>query len=188
MEITHKIRTSFKTLASKKATATWQLKKSLSNNKLLWKVMPSRWSMEWKHTHWKKGFLLLLLLKVCGLLLFRKSKKTFGILWSVWVFFAFLGIKGLNKYCLLVVFSSISVANTKIIFVYNFVAPLKWHNTIVKKSYLNVTACNVDFNLVIKLDNSFCDWLHYRYRPTSTHRLFLIFNSIVRHYIEKHFC
>ena len=60
----------------------------------------------------------------------------------------------------MVVFSDISVADTKIIFVYNFVAPLKWHNTIVKKSYLNFIACNVDFNLVIKLDNSFCDWLH----------------------------
>ena len=94
------MRTSFKTLASKKATATWRLRKSLSNNKLLWKVMPSRCSMVWKHTHWRKGFLLLVLLKVCGLLLFRKSKKTFGILWSVWVFFAFLGVKGLNKFCL----------------------------------------------------------------------------------------
>ena len=33
VEITHKIRTSFKTLASKKA-ATWRLKKSQSNDKL----------------------------------------------------------------------------------------------------------------------------------------------------------
>ena len=132
----------------------------------------------------------------------EKVKKTFGILWSVWVFFAFLGVKGLNKFCLweanLLVYIDFwfDVRNCKFIvknsiikcWMYNFVAPLKWHNTIVKKSYLNVIACNVDFNLVIKLDNSFCDWLHYWYRPTSTHRLFLIFNSIVRHYIEKRFC
>ena len=58
-------------------------------------------------------------------------------------------------------FSPISVASTKIIFVYNNVAPLKLHNTIVKKGYLKVIACDVDFMLVWKLENSLCDWLGY---------------------------
>ena len=37
VEITHKIRTSFITLASKKATI-WRLKQSQSNDKILWEV------------------------------------------------------------------------------------------------------------------------------------------------------
>ena len=48
--------------------------------------------------HWRKGFSHQPLLKVCASFLFRQSKKTRGILWSVGVFFAFL--KRQNKYCL----------------------------------------------------------------------------------------
>ena len=40
-----------------------------------------------EHTHWTEGFPQLLLLKVCGAFLFRQSKKTCGLLWSVWAFF-----------------------------------------------------------------------------------------------------
>ena len=105
------------------------------------------------HTHRRKGFLELLLLKVCGSFLFRQSeKKTSGSLWSVRVFFTFLEKRRLNKYCLweanlvfymnifalirlsakfikqqfkiLVVLSPTFVADTKIIFAYNFIAPL----------------------------------------------------------------
>ena len=96
----------------------------------------------------------LLLLKVCGSFIFRQSDKTCGIPWSVWVFFAFLEVRRLNKYCLweanlvfyrnilvwcdkvkiccekknikmLVVLSPIFVADTKIMFGCNFVAPLR---------------------------------------------------------------
>ena len=42
-----KIRTSFKTLISKKATI-WRLKESQSNNKRLQKTMTSSYQMEWK--------------------------------------------------------------------------------------------------------------------------------------------
>ena len=45
VEIMHKIWTSFKTLASKKA-GTWHLKKSLSNDRLLWKVMSSSYHLK----------------------------------------------------------------------------------------------------------------------------------------------
>ena len=88
------------------------------------------------------------LLRVCGSFLFRQSKKTRGILWFVWVFFAFLKVRRRNKFnflyvdiwfgvteCkfivknssfeLLVVFSPIFVADTKKSSVYNVVAPLK---------------------------------------------------------------
>ena len=93
------------------------------------------------------------LLKVYGSFLFRLSEKTRGIRSSVWVFFAFLEVRRGMKYCLrgkfsflnvdiwfdvtkckfiaknssfelLVVFPSIFVADTKITFFYNFVAPL----------------------------------------------------------------
>ena len=56
---------------------------------------------------------------------------------------------------------------------------LKLLNTIVKEGFLKVIACNVDSIMVIKLENSLCDWQGDRYRATSTHSLFLIFNSIV---------
>ena len=51
VEKMHKIRTSFKTLASKRAATfhkslSWDLKKYHSNNKLLWKVMSSSYHME----------------------------------------------------------------------------------------------------------------------------------------------
>ena len=50
--------------------------------------------------HTGEKTLQLPLLKVCGSFLFRQSKKTRGILWSVWVFFAFLEVRRRNKYCL----------------------------------------------------------------------------------------
>ena len=51
-------------------------------------------------THWRKDFLLLLLLEVCGWFLFGQSKKKRGIVWSVLVFFAFTEVRRLNEYCL----------------------------------------------------------------------------------------
>ena len=48
VEITRKIRTSFKTMASQKAT-TWRLKQSQSNNKLSPKVMSFSYHKEQKH-------------------------------------------------------------------------------------------------------------------------------------------
>ena len=45
VEITHKMRTSFKTLASRKA-ATWHLKKSLSNIHFSQKVISSSYHIE----------------------------------------------------------------------------------------------------------------------------------------------
>ena len=104
----HKIRTSFKTLASKKV-AKWRLKKSQSNDKLSRKVMSFSYNrmknihqskLYQYYTHWRKDFLQLPLLKVCGSFLFRQSKKTRGIIWSVWVFFAFLEVRRQNKYSL----------------------------------------------------------------------------------------
>ena len=47
VEITHKIRTFLKTLASSKAT-TWRLTKSQSNDELLSKAMSSRYHIEQK--------------------------------------------------------------------------------------------------------------------------------------------
>ena len=88
---------------------------------------------------WKKGFLQLLQLKVCMLLLIRQSKKNLYIRWSVYILSTFLEKRGTNKYWLrkvfhsilkkrqvkmLDVFSPIFVANTTIIFGYNFVVPL----------------------------------------------------------------
>ena len=46
------------------------------------------------------------LLKVCG---FVSCKKTRGILWSVWVFFAFLEVRRRNKYWLSGKFSFLNV-------------------------------------------------------------------------------
>ena len=46
-----------------------------------------------QHTHWRKGFLQLVLVKVCGSFLFRQSKKTRGILWSIQAIFAFLEVR-----------------------------------------------------------------------------------------------
>ena len=81
--ITHKIRTPFKTLASKKITA-WRLKQSQSNDKLLLKVISSSCHIEQKpfselsctnNTHLRTGFLLLPLLQVCESFLSRQTKK-----------------------------------------------------------------------------------------------------------------
>ena len=102
VEITHKIRTFFKTLASKNVAKS-RLKKSQSNDKLSRKAMFFSYHREWKtfiEASWRKYCLQLPLLNVCGSFLFRQSKKTRGILWSVWVFFAFLEVKRRNKYCL----------------------------------------------------------------------------------------
>ena len=52
------------------------------------------------NTHWRKGFLQLPLLKVCGSFLFWQSQKTRGILWSIQVIFAFPEGRRQNKYCL----------------------------------------------------------------------------------------
>ena len=82
----------------------------------------------------------------CETFLFRQSKKACSIIWSTWVFFAFLEKRRPNKYCswkvnlvfhikrfssqsvnlfwVLVVFPPIFVVNTKIIYSYDFVAPL----------------------------------------------------------------
>ena len=85
--MTHKMWTSFKTLASKKVTV-W-LKKSQSNNKLLYnssshtiKNIEASCSSN-AHTG-EKGFLQLLLVNVCGLFLFGQSKKNvyFGLIES----------------------------------------------------------------------------------------------------------
>ena len=43
------------------------------------------------HTHWRKGLLQLLLLKVCRSFLFGQVNER-GILWSVGIFFAFLEV------------------------------------------------------------------------------------------------
>ena len=42
----------------------------------------------------------LLLLNFCEFLLLWQCKKTWNVLWSVWVFFAFLKKRRPNKYCL----------------------------------------------------------------------------------------
>ena len=108
VEITHKIRTAFKTLDSKKASI-WRLKLPQRNYKLLWKVRSSSYHTEQKtfieasftnDTYWRKRFLELLLLAVCGSLLFRQSEKTCVVLWSAWVFIAFLQVRTLSKYCM----------------------------------------------------------------------------------------
>ena len=52
------------------------------------------------YTHWRKRFLKLLLWKVYGSFLLRQTEKTCDTLWFVWVFFAFLGVRRLHKYCL----------------------------------------------------------------------------------------
>ena len=52
------------------------------------------------HAHLQKTFLQLLLLKVCETFIFRQSKKLCSILWSIWVFFAFLEKRRSNRYCL----------------------------------------------------------------------------------------
>ena len=110
-----------------------------------------------------KYTLHLALVKVCGSFLFRQSKKTLGIFWSVRVIFAFLEVRRRNKYCfvrgkfsflyahiwfdvtkckfivkyssfkMLVAFSPIFVADTNITFVYNFVAPLTRINFLLTK-------------------------------------------------------
>ena len=108
VDITHNIWTSFKTLASKKATG-WHLKRSQSNDKLLLKVIPPSCIIEQKTVieesctnniqTGEKGFYCCHL-KLCGSFLFRQSKNTNSILWSVWVFLAFLEVRRLNKYCL----------------------------------------------------------------------------------------
>ena len=96
-------------------------------------------------------------LKVCRWFLFRQSKKTLGIVWSVRVFSAFLEVRIQNKYYLRGKFSFLYVdiwfdltkckfivtnigfkmqvvllpifeADPKITFVYNFVAPLNIHS------------------------------------------------------------
>ena len=160
MEKTHKIRTSFKTLASKKV-AKWRLKKFQSNDKLSQKVMSFSYHIVWKtfteasctnniHTGEKtfcsatfKGLWVI------------SCKKTRGILRSVWVYFAFLEVRRQkillergkfsflyvdvwfdvmkckcivknNSFEMLVVFSPVFVADTKITFIYNFVAPLRF--------------------------------------------------------------
>ena len=88
------------------------------------------------HTHWRKGFLESLLSKTCGSFLFRQSEKTSGILWSVWVFYTYLEVMVIvwcdkvqiyrekQRFKMLVVLSPIFVADTKIIFGYDFVARL----------------------------------------------------------------
>ena len=88
------------------------------------------------HTHWRKGFLESLLSKACGSFLFRQSEKTSGILWSVWVFYTYLEVMVIvwcdkvqiyrekQRFKMLVVLSPIFVADTKIIFGYDFVARL----------------------------------------------------------------
>ena len=89
-----------------------------------------------RHTHWRKGFLESLLSKACGSFLFRQSEKTSGILWSVWVFYTYLEVMVIvwcdkvqiyrekQRFKMLVVLSPIFVADTKIIFGYDFVARL----------------------------------------------------------------
>ena len=42
-----------------------------------------RSKLQQQHTHWRKGFLQLPLLMICGSFLFRQSKKTYGILQSI---------------------------------------------------------------------------------------------------------
>ena len=49
------------------------------------------------YTHLGKTFLQLPLFKVCETFLFRQSKKVSSILWSVWVFFAFLEKRRPNR-------------------------------------------------------------------------------------------
>ena len=86
------------------------LQKLQSNDKLSQKVMSSSYHIEEEtfieacctssiHAG-EKGFLQLPLLKVCGSFLFRQSKGTSGILWSVRVFVAFLQVRTQNIYCL----------------------------------------------------------------------------------------
>ena len=53
-----------------------------------------------QHTHWRKYFVQLILLKVCESCRFEQSKKTWSVLYSVWVFFAFIEKNLPNKYCL----------------------------------------------------------------------------------------
>ena len=58
---------------------------------LLHGIKNINWSnfYQW-YTYLGRTFLQPLLLKVCETFLFRQSKKACSILWSVWVFFAFL--------------------------------------------------------------------------------------------------
>ena len=49
------------------------------------------------HTHRRKAFLKLLLLKICGSFLFKQNENECGIFWSVWVFFAFPEVRRLNN-------------------------------------------------------------------------------------------
>ena len=85
----HKIWTSFKTLGSKKVVK-WHLKKFQSNNKLSRKVMSFSYhiygmknthgsKLYQQHAHWRKDFLQMPLLKVCGSFLVRKQMTYFGL-------------------------------------------------------------------------------------------------------------
>ena len=104
-----KIRTSFKTLVSKKTTI-WRLKKYQSNNKLLEKITSPKLShgtknihrskLHLKHTQWRKKILQLMLLNVCESFRFRQIKKLevyFGLYESS---FTFIEKRRPIKYCL----------------------------------------------------------------------------------------
>ena len=91
MEKTHKIRTSFKTLASKKV-AKWCLKKFQSNDKLSQKVMSFSITKNEKHSPkqvvpitytLEKRLFAAPLLKVCGSFLVRKRVTYLGLFESI---------------------------------------------------------------------------------------------------------
>ena len=90
------MRTSFKTLVSKKAT-TWQLKKYWKCDNFFMKISVFELShgikniyqgnLHLESTHWRNKNWQLLLLKVCDSFRFAQSKNTDSVLWSVLVFF-----------------------------------------------------------------------------------------------------
>ena len=53
-----------------------------------------------RHTHLRKTFIQLLLLKICETFLFRQSKNVCSTLWFVLASFGFLEKRRPNRYCL----------------------------------------------------------------------------------------
>ena len=79
VEVTHQARTSFRILVSKKAT-TWRVMINFYNKIVSQLSHRAKYIHQGKlyqyHTHWRKWFLQVALLEVCGSFLFGRSKRT----------------------------------------------------------------------------------------------------------------
>ena len=130
MEITHKTRASFKTLASEKATA-WRLKKSKSNNKPLWKIISSTVTKNKLHSSKQVVRITYTLVfaaatfKGLRVVSFQVKSKKLVVNTLVWLT-EFLEVRRLNKYYLWeanLFFVYVDVW-FDIIFIYKLIVPL----------------------------------------------------------------